>query len=247
MRIQGSKNLSAVESTQLKRNTPLKVNSYKSRTLTQDQVDLVNSFDKDCFETYFKFYKKWGLQNNSRSNLVNDLLMHNISGPALSLANLRLLDNYAAQKVWACIKYRWTDNEARKIEKFNQDPDKFWSKMAYQIQKRSADDQKQLDPAWDGKEGRTRLVEYLKELFSNQQGLCSISKEPMLLEISSQRTNNNERLSNKCSPDRIDNSQGYVNGNIQLTTWWVNCWKSDLTVEEFYKRIETIKINRPMI
>jgi len=244
MRIRGSKNLSAIESTQLKRSTPLGVNSYKARTLTQDQLDLVNSFDKDSFDTYFKFYKKWGLQNNSRSNLVNALLMQNITGPALHLANLRLLDNYAAQKVWACVKYRWTDNQTLKIEKFNQDPDKFWAKMAYQIQKRSASDKKDLDPKWAGKQGRARLVEYLKNLFNNQQGLCCISKQPMLLEISSQRTNNNERLSNKCSPDRIDNSQGYVNGNIQLTTWWVNCWKADLTMDEFYKRVELLKTNR---
>lgn len=245
MRIQGSKNLSAAESSRLKRSTPVKVNSYKSRTLTQDQLDLIDSFDKDSFETYFKFYKKWGLQNNSRSNLVNELLMQNISGPALNLANLRLLDNYSAQKVWACIKYRWTDNHALKIEKFNQDPDKFWAKMAYQIQKRSSDDEKGIDPEWVGKEGRIQLIEYLKKLFNDQQGLCCISKQPMSLEISSQRTNNNERLSNKCSPDRIDNSQGYVTGNIQLTTWWVNCWKADLTMNEFYKRIDLLKINRP--
>ena len=116
MRMQGSKNLSISESTKLKRDIPVKVNNYKPRTLTQDQIDLINSFDKQSFETYFKFYKKWGLQNNSRSNLINDLLMSNVAGPALNLANLRLADNYAAQKVWACIKYRWTDNEAVKIK-----------------------------------------------------------------------------------------------------------------------------------
>jgi hypothetical protein len=243
MRIQGSKNLSISESTKLKRDIPVKVNNYKSRTLTQDQIDLIDSFDKQSFETYFKFYKKWGLQNNSRSNLVNDLLTSNITGPALHLANLRLTNNYAAQKVWACIKYRWTDNEAVKIKKFNQDPEKFWFKMAGQIQRRCKQDGKILDPDWEGKDGRLKLVSYLKELFVQQQGLCCISQQPMLLEIGSLRTNNNQRLGNKCSPDRIDSAKGYEKDNIQLTTWWVNCWKSDLTLEEFYNRINLIKTN----
>jgi hypothetical protein len=244
MRIQGSKNLSAAESIQLKRSTPLKVNSYKSRTLTQDQVDLVNSFDKDSFDTYFKFYKKWGLQNNSRANLVNDLLMQNISGAALDLANLRMADNYAAQKVWACVKYRWTDNETQKIKKFNQDPEKFWSKMAYHIQKRCQTDKKKLQCDWPNVDDRQALVDYLKLLYEQQKGLCSISNEPMLLEYGSARLGDSKRLNNKCSPDRIDSSNGYVKGNIQLTTWWVNCWKSDLTLDEFYNKIDIIKTNR---
>jgi hypothetical protein len=243
MRIKGSKNLSTSESARLKRDNPVKVNNYKSRTLSQDQIDLINSFDKQSFETYFKFYKKWGLQNNSRSNLINDLLMSNVTGPAITLANLRLADNYIAQKVWACIKYRWTDNEAVKITKFNQDPEKFWAKMSYQIQKRCEKDGKPLDPDWIGADGRKKLVTYLKELFVQQQGLCCISRQPMLLELGSLRNNNNQRLSNKCSPDRIDSSKGYEKDNIQLTTWWVNSWKSDLTLEEFYDRIDLIKTN----
>jgi hypothetical protein len=67
MRTHGSKNLSIIESTKLKRDTPVKVNNYKSKTLTQDQIELINSFDKQSFETYFKFYKKWGLQRKVKS------------------------------------------------------------------------------------------------------------------------------------------------------------------------------------
>lgn len=245
MRLKGSKNLSVVESTKLKRDNPVVVNNYKSRTLTAEQIALINSFDKSSFETYFKFYKKWGLQNNSRSNLINDMLMSDIKGPALDLANLRLKDNYAAQKVWACIKYRWTDNESLKIKKFNQDPEKFWAKMAYNIQQRCEKDKKMLDQDWAGTQGRDRLVQYLKNLFDQQQGLCCISKEPMLLELVSARTNNNQRLNNKCSPDRIDSSKGYIKNNIQLTTWWVNHWKSDLTLEEFYNKVEILNKNKP--
>lgn len=245
MRLQGSKNLSKHESKKLKRETPLEVNSYKSRTLTDDQVTLINSFDQESFDTYFKFYQKWGLQRNSRSNLVNDLLMHNITGPAMDLANLRVKDNYAAQKVWACVKYRWTDNETQKIKKFNQDPEKFWSKMAYQIQKRCQTDKRKLECDWPNPDDRSKLVAYLKLLYEQQQGLCSISKELMLLELVSGRLNNdNKRLNNKCSPDRIDSSRGYVKGNIQLTTWWVNCWKSDLSLDDFYNKIDLIKTNK---
>lgn len=246
MRIKGTKNLSAVESNYLKRKTPIEVNSYKLRTLTKDHVELINLFDEKSFNIYHTFYKKWGLQRNSREKLVNALIENGITGPALELANLRLDNNYMAQKVWACLKYRWTDREQLKIKKFNQDPEKFWFKMAGQIQRRCVDD-RDLALDWEGAEGRIRLVEYLKELFQQQQGICLISKQLMLLEISSDRIGKNKRLSNKCSPDRIDSSKGYVKGNIQLVTWWVNHWKSDLTLNEFYDKIDLIQKNKCQI
>jgi hypothetical protein len=244
MRLKGTKNLSLAEDSVLKRDNPITVNTYKRKTLSESQVELIESFDKHSFDIYYNYYKKWGLQRNSRENLVTNLKKSGITGPALELALLRLQDNYTAQKVWACIKYRWTDREQLKIQKFNNSPDKFWFKMAGQIQRRCETDGKELDADWHGKEGRLRLVEYLKKLFEIQQGLCTISKQKMLLEISSDRVGKNIRLSNKCSPDRIDSAKGYVKGNIQLTTWWVNCWKADLTLDEFYNKIEIIRNNK---
>lgn len=69
-------------------------------------------------------------------------------------------------------------------------------------------------------------VDYLKELWNSQNGLCNISKIPMTYIM------NQGRIYTNVSVDRIDSNIGYIKGNIQLVCMAVNQMKSDLSMNE---------------
>lgn len=70
-------------------------------------------------------------------------------------------------------------------------------------------------------------IEYLSDIFESQKGLCALTGIPILL----------GRLLTKelhtASVDRIDNTKGYIEGNV----WWVhkdiNTLKTDFQLEKF--------------
>lgn len=69
--------------------------------------------------------------------------------------------------------------------------------------------------------------DYLKELYTAQKGKCAISGELMTLFGGKNRT-----TSNVISLDRIDNSLGYVKGNVQLVTAKINFMRGKMDVPE---------------
>lgn len=79
-------------------------------------------------------------------------------------------------------------------------------------------------------------IEYLKELYNKQNGICYYSNKKM-----SFMTNSREKI----SIDRIDSTKWYEKGNIVLCCWTANNLKQDLTMEEFKEWIKAIhnKIN----
>lgn len=71
-------------------------------------------------------------------------------------------------------------------------------------------------------------LSFLEELYLSQNGCCAISGEPMTIKSQSNRLN-----STIVSVDRIDNSRGYTQDNVQLVTGKVNFMRGNLTIDNF--------------
>lgn len=59
-------------------------------------------------------------------------------------------------------------------------------------------------------------LEYLKDLWEQQQGLCALSGKKLELPTNSGAWNKQTRDPWKPSLDRIDNSRGYIKGNVRF-------------------------------
>lgn len=72
--------------------------------------------------------------------------------------------------------------------------------------------------------------EYLADLLIEQDFKCALSGEDL----------DAMEVSNNCSLDRIDSSQGYVEGNLQWVTSMVNMCKQGYTQDEFINMCKQI-------
>jgi hypothetical protein len=77
-------------------------------------------------------------------------------------------------------------------------------------------------------------VKYLEELFSKQDGKCAISGVPLKFE------RYKEIHKSTASLDRIDNSLGYVRGNVQWVHKDVNMARGSMSQESFIKMCKII-------
>jgi hypothetical protein len=77
-------------------------------------------------------------------------------------------------------------------------------------------------------------LKYLCNLWIEQKGVCAITKHP--LEYTTGTSSDKNPLS--ISIDRIDNSCGYVKGNVRLLTHWANNAKSTWSTELFERMIK---------
>lgn len=55
------------------------------------------------------------------------------------------------------------------------------------------------------------------------------------------RYNPGKRTNNSFSLDRIDNSKGYVKGNVRVISWKANMYKGDLNIEEVENLLKYMK------
>lgn len=76
---------------------------------------------------------------------------------------------------------------------------------------------------------------YLWELYLAQGGKCAISGVPILLTTKIDQNNNLDRSEHTASLDRIDNSVGYVVGNVQWVHKTINRIRRELTITDFVK------------
>lgn len=83
-------------------------------------------------------------------------------------------------------------------------------------------------------------LEYLKEIWENQKGLCSYTNIKMEMPRSSQ-DEDIKKSPTKLSLDRIDPSIGYTQGNVEFVCYCVNVMKNDFTKEEMINFIDLIK------
>jgi hypothetical protein len=83
-------------------------------------------------------------------------------------------------------------------------------------------------------------VEYLMALGDQQHWKCALTGQE--LEFTSGGEIWGGRLCNPrvCTIDRIDNTKGYIDGNVQLLMWSVNHAKGVLTNKEFVSVCEAV-------
>lgn len=79
-------------------------------------------------------------------------------------------------------------------------------------------------------------LEYLYELYNNQNGKCAYSG----ITMTASDIVGNGRSSTSISIDRIDSNKGYVKENVVLVCWKVNAAKSDLTMVEFIEMCKAV-------
>nr|QBK92588.1 MAG: uncharacterized protein LCPAC401_02260 [Pithovirus LCPAC401] len=85
--------------------------------------------------------------------------------------------------------------------------------------------------------------QYVLDLYKSQNEICL--KTGLTMEhLKSYDSNQLERLSEQSyynmSLDRIDSKIGYIDGNVQVTTWGYNMIKGDLDEKEIYERCKDI-------
>lgn len=74
---------------------------------------------------------------------------------------------------------------------------------------------------------RSRIsLDFLESLWKRQRGLCAISGVPMT------HIRGSGKVPTNVSIDRIDSSEGYVEGNIQLVCYRVNVLKMEYDVDD---------------
>jgi hypothetical protein len=196
---------------------------------------LIESFSKLDFETYEYYYHKWGSPGRKRQALVDVMETRQIIGPALELAKLRVANLYEHQKVWQCIRYRWSDLYSYNQQRINSTQDAVWNKLARGVASRMQDIPRMHSPKWGStkQEVIESLVICFKQKFETQNGLCAISQVPLAIEIGSD-------VENKCSIDRIDSLKPYTEKNIQLVAFWANVMKFDTPMDQFLSRVNLI-------
>ena len=83
-------------------------------------------------------------------------------------------------------------------------------------------------------------LEYLKEIWEKQKGLCSYTNIKMEMPRSSQ-DEDIKKSPTKLSLDRIDPSIGYTKGNVEFVCYCVNVMKNDFTKDQMISFINQIK------
>jgi hypothetical protein len=82
-------------------------------------------------------------------------------------------------------------------------------------------------------------IGYLLDLYEKQKGFCGLSGIEMTYEYGKKTTN--------ISIDRIDNSKGYLKGNVHFVCYLSNVMKSEFTIQEllyFAEKIVTYSQNK---
>ena len=83
-------------------------------------------------------------------------------------------------------------------------------------------------------------LEYLKELWETQKGICPYTKIKLSLPEYSD-TIKDARI--RASLDRIDSNKGYIKGNVQFISTSINYMKNNLSHEETIEFLKTITTN----
>lgn len=83
-------------------------------------------------------------------------------------------------------------------------------------------------------------IEYLHKLHKEQYGKCAISNIDLILKFQG-RVHGTEKNIYQISIDRIDNTKGYVKGNIQLVCLGINYLRNTFNVNEVIGMLQAIQ------
>ena len=89
-------------------------------------------------------------------------------------------------------------------------------------------------------------LEYLKEIWETQKGLCSYTNIKMEMPRSSQ-DEDIKKSPTKLSLDRIDPNIGYIKGNVEFVCYCVNVMKNDFSKDQMLHFIKLIIKNNVKI
>jgi len=84
-------------------------------------------------------------------------------------------------------------------------------------------------------------LEYLKELWDNQKGICPYTGWKLILQTT---MNEKEFVVNLASLDRIDNSKGYIKGNVRYVSIIYNYCRNSFSDDDVLKFAEAIVANQ---
>jgi hypothetical protein len=79
--------------------------------------------------------------------------------------------------------------------------------------------------------------DYIMTLLEKQNSKCALTGWPMEFTRSGVPGNGNPY---GCTIDRINSELGYIKGNVQLTCWWPNKVKSNMSNSEFIKMCKDV-------
>jgi hypothetical protein len=83
-------------------------------------------------------------------------------------------------------------------------------------------------------------LEYLKEIWENQNGICPYTGWKLVLPCSTKGWKNKENKIYRASLDRIDCSKGYIEDNVQYISYMANIAKCDMTYNEMFEFCEAV-------
>jgi hypothetical protein len=89
---------------------------------------------------------------------------------------------------------------------------------------------------------RNISLEDLKQVWNNQNGLCSYTKIPLIL-VTHTNPRKDVPMWHLASVDRIDSSKGYDKDNIQFVSRTINYAKNNMSHEDMIKFLQFIKNN----
>jgi len=90
----------------------------------------------------------------------------------------------------------------------------------------------------------TITPEYLKQIWENQQGLCPFTKWNLTLPLTACTWPKDSPRYKRASLDRIDNSKGYIPGNVRFVCMMINFAKNSFDDDVLGEFLDAIAANR---
>jgi hypothetical protein len=198
------------------------------RKYKHEHTEFIDSITLEDFLDLEEWMKYFG--NGGRPTKENAMLaeadIKNYNENLQKIMWLRFTDRFQFRKFYQMIRYRYTDLQEHIVE-LNWNEDTKWRNLANGIIARSS--KHTVYQEWI--DNRLLVIEFLKQLYQEQDGKCAISNLPM---------NFDRKNESSVSVDRIDSTIGYQPDNIHLTCWWVNRMKFDWDLEDFRSKVKLL-------